>query len=191
MKNHIKKLSMLALVAAFAATAGGCGKSGSLGDDYGSINMEEENTSKIRARMFMKSAEKRTEIGTIAFSERDTGLRMHVNLRDLRPGSDFAVVVYDLTNCDEKKTCDAAGKDGKTKKERMAKRAEWIASCEKVNQNVNTPTLQTDKKGQVRMSFLITGITADEMNNSKVVLTRENRNGEEVAVGWGKLREKK
>ncbi|MDR0319653.1 MAG: hypothetical protein LBH81_02845 [Rickettsiales bacterium] len=191
MTNNIKKLSMLAIAAVFAAVAlGGCTSDSDRGGDSNMAQAEDSGVQKVRARMFLKRADNKNEIGTIGFSERDSTVRMHVDLRDLRANSDFQVVVYDLSNCDEKTTSCGAKKDGMSKQERAAKRAEWLASCEKVRQDIVTPKLQTNSKGQVRMSFLINGTSADDLNNSKIVLTRETRNGEEVAVGWGKLRDR-
>ncbi|MCL2629367.1 MAG: hypothetical protein FWD33_01595 [Alphaproteobacteria bacterium] len=186
MNKYIKTLSMITAVAAIAVGFGGCHRSHDRGKrvEYVQTHQGDEVT-RVRARMFQKRDHK-TEMGHITFAERESGLRMHMELKDLRPNTEYQVVIYDMSDCkiDKKKWKEA------TKEQRAEKRAKKTKNCEKVNMRATMPTLKSTAKGEARTSFLITGLTAAELDGAKIVLRRENAQGEEISVGWGMLRER-
>lgn len=172
MKQSVKTLTALASVLALVAVAGGCNRSErGLNAEYVQTHQDDEVT-RLGARMFQRTGDQ-NRMGSIRFGEKDSGLQMRVDLKDTRPNTEYRLVVYDMAGCDVKR--------GRVKN--MA-----TEECEFEKTSISLPALNSDAKGNIQSSFLINGVTAAELENTKLVLTRRNTDGNRVTAGWGVLK---
>lgn len=103
-----------------------------------------------------------TEIGTIQFQETNDGLNMTVNLMYLRPNTVYTAQIYQCGTCNDN-TC-----------------------CATEAMSVELPQLTiNNNEERLEQSYIIRGLTATQLNNAKLVLTRDG--GYQAA--WGTLRQ--
>jgi hypothetical protein len=100
-------------------------------------------------------------MGTIKFKETDAGLKMNVDLVDLRPGKTYTAHVYQCGACNDSTCCDTAP---------MA---------------VDLPTLRIDHVGRLQQSYIVRGLTAAQLNNARLILTRDGG----YKAAWGTLKQ--
>ena len=178
MKNLLKKLCIATSVLGVAAIMGGCSSTPESANErnieYVQTHQKDDVTS-VHARMRQKSGE-RSRMGSVRFTETQSGMKMVVDLRDLRPSTEYSFVVYEITGCE-------------VQKDRTNRTAKKIGECEKVKQNIQLPAFRSGQSGNALDTYMITGLTAAELNNKRLGLTRENDKGETVTVGWGALKE--
>ena len=86
---------------------------------------------------------------------------MHVDLIDLRPGKTYRTHIYQCGACNDSTCCDTAP---------MA---------------VDLPLLKIDRVGRLQQSYIIRGLTASQLNNAKLVLTRDGG----YKAAWGTLKQ--
>lgn len=115
----------------------------------------------IKATMFTRSSRGGTsEMGYIKFKETDDGLKMVVDLIDLRPGKIYTAQVYQCGACNDSLCCDT---------EAMA---------------IELPKLTTEFKGRLQESYIVRGLTASQLNNAKLILTRDDG----YKAAWGTVK---
>ena len=122
---------------------------------------EEDDIDKVSAQMYTRSSRGgESKMGTIKFSETNDGLHMKVDLQDLRPGVTYTTLIYQCGACNDSICCDTAP---------MA---------------IDLPTLKISQAGRLQKSYIIRGLTAAQLDNAKLILTR---NGGYKAA-WGTLK---
>ncbi len=119
----------------------------------------ENNT--MKAKMYTRSSRGGTsDMGYIKFIQTDDGMKMAVNLKDLRPGKAYTVKIYPCTE-----NCQGSG------------------CCSSKCMNTSLPMLMIDEPGKLKQTYDIRGINWEKMNNAKVVLTRDGG----YKAAWGSL----
>ena len=115
----------------------------------------------VSANMFTRSSRGgESAMGTIKFKETNDGLKMKVDLIDLRPGKTYTAHVYQCGACNDSMCCDTLP---------MA---------------IDLPTLKINRAGRLQTSYIIRGLTAAQLNNAKLVLTRDGG----YKAAWGTLK---
>ena len=115
----------------------------------------------VSAKMYTRSSKGgESKMGTIKFVETNDGLHMKTDLADLRPGVTYTAHIYQCGACNDSMCCDTAP---------MA---------------IDLPTLKIDTVGRLQKSYIIRGLTAAQLNNAKLVLTRDGG----YKAAWGTLR---
>ena len=114
----------------------------------------------VKANVYTRnSSGKESNIGTINFIETNNGLEMSVNLTDLRPGKTYTTLVYQCFECNDS-TC-----------------------CSEEAMSIDLPKIETKTAGRLQESYIIRGLTATQLNNAKIVLTRDGG----YKAAWGTL----
>ncbi len=114
---------------------------------------------KVNAKMYTHSSSGgESRMGDIKFHETESGLKMEVDLKDMRPGVEYTINAYKM-DC------------GDMTKEEMKKakkdKAEFKKMCDKEKMSVNLPTLKAGNSGKLEETFMIRGLTAKQLNNAK------------------------
>lgn len=114
----------------------------------------------VSANMFTRNSRGgESAMGTIKFKETDDGLKMKVNLTDLRPGKVYTAHIYQCGACNDSTCCDTNP---------MA---------------IELPKLKVHKAVRLEQSYIVRGLTATQLNNAKIVLTRDGG----YKAAWGTL----
>ena len=123
---------------------------------------ENSYVSHVHAKMYTHSSRGgESRMGYIKFYETDAGLKMEVDVKDLRPGKVYTVRVHQCSSCNNNSMC-----------------------CDKEPMSVNFPTLSSNAHGgKLKESFIIRGLTAEQLNNAKIYLERDGG----YKAGWGTL----
>ena len=117
----------------------------------------------VHAKMFTRSVRGgESEMGYIKFKETEDGLKMNVDLIDLRPGKIYTAQIYQCGACNDSMCCDT---------EAMA---------------VDLPKIQTNTSERLQESYIIRGLTAAQLNNAKLILTRDGG----YKAAWGTATQK-
>ena len=112
----------------------------------------------VTAKMVTKSASGGTaDMGFINFQETDNGLKMDVDLVYLRPGISYTALVYQCGACNDSACCDMAP------------------------MNIDLPQIMINQDGRLQESYIIRGLTATQLNNAKLILTRDGG----YKAAWG------
>lgn len=115
----------------------------------------------VSAKMYTRSSRGgESKMGTIKFVEKNDGLHMKTDLIDLRPGVTYTAKIYQCGACNDSTCCDTAP---------MA---------------IDLPTLRIDKVGRLQNSYIVRGLTAAQLNNAKLVLTRDGG----YKAAWGTIK---
>lgn len=115
----------------------------------------------VHAKMYTRSSRGgESAMGTIKFKETDAGLKMKVDLKDLRPGKTYNVHVYQCGMCND-----------------------W-SCCVTTPMAIDLPQLRIEKAGRLEQSYIIRGLTAAQLNNAKLVLTRDGG----YKAAWGTIK---
>lgn len=116
----------------------------------------------VYAKMYTHSSRGgESKMGHIKFKETDSGLKMEVDLKDMRPGVPYTVKVYQCDMCyNDAKCCNNA-------------RA----------LNIKLPMLQTGVSGHLNQTYMIQGLTAAQLDGANIYLERDGG----YKAGWGKL----
>ncbi len=178
MTNIIKKTfvmaSVLGATAILAGCAGGCGaydkryhkKHQPAPQPTETVvfyqTYEDADVTNVKAKMYTRSVHGgESKMGYIKFAETDAGLKMHINLKDLRPGVTYTAKIYQCGSCNNNSMC-----------------------CDKSPMNVNLPKLEINHVGTLEESFIIRGLTAEQLNNAKLYLERDGG----YKAAWGTLK---
>lgn len=116
----------------------------------------------VTANMFTRSSRGgESAMGTIKFVETKDGLHMKTDLVDLRPGVTYTAQVYQCEVCNNDSMC-----------------------CDTSPMSIDLPKLKIEKAGRLQKSYIVRGLTAAQLNNGKLVLTRDGG----YKAAWGKLK---
>ena len=122
---------------------------------------ENADIDNVHAKMYTRSSRGgESAMGTIKFKETDAGLKMKVDLTDLRPGKTYNVHVYQCGACNDNTCCATAP---------MA---------------IDLPQLKIDRPGRLEQSYIIRGLTATQLNNARLILTRDGG----YKAAWGTIK---
>ena len=122
---------------------------------------EADDIDSVAAKMYTRSSNGgESKMGTIKFVETNDGLHMKINLIDLRPGKTYTAHIYPCGACNDY-TC-----------------------CTTTPMAIDLPTLKIEEAGRLETSYIIRGLTAAQINNAKIVLTRDGG----YKAAWGKLK---
>ncbi|MCQ2599152.1 MAG: hypothetical protein MJ187_02105 [Alphaproteobacteria bacterium] len=121
---------------------------------------ENADVTKVGAKMFTRNGQgEESKMGYISFNETDAGLKMTVDLKDLRPGVKYTVRIHPCNACDTGMCCSDKN----------------IVS--------NMPKLRISKQGRLEETFVLHGVTAQQLNDSKIYLERDGG----VKAAWGRI----
>ena len=182
MKNLTKKIVMFASVLAVAVLMAGCS---SCPKKYHNKHMhtmrhaqpveivesdtivvyqtyEDADVNHVYAKMYTHSSHGgESKMGHIKFRETDSGLKMEVDLKDLRAGVPYTVRLYQ---------CDSCYNDAKC--------------CNNSHMlNIKLPMLETGVSGKLKQTYMIQGLNAAQLNGANIYLERDGG----YKAAWGKL----
>ncbi|MBQ0012968.1 MAG: hypothetical protein KBS86_00120 [Proteobacteria bacterium] len=122
---------------------------------------EDADVNKVTAKMYTRNSQGgESKMGYIKFYETDSGLKMLVSLDDLRLNKTYNVKIYPCQVQEDSK---------------------W--SCDSTSMNIDLPTLTNSHANKLEESYIIRGLTATQLKNSKIVLERDGG----YKAAWGKL----
>lgn len=183
MKNVTKKMLMFASVLGVATMLGGCaancpGKKShhqktvqrvqpvAVVEETDAIvvyqTYENADVNHVYAKMYTHSSNGgESKMGHIKFKDTDNGLKMIVDLKDLRPGVQYNVKLYQCNSCyDDVKCCNNSKL-----------------------MNVQLPMLQAGISRHLNQTYMIQGLSAAQLNGANIYLERDGG----YKAGWGKL----
>lgn len=121
---------------------------------------EDSDIDNVHGKMFTRSSRGgESEMGIIKFKETNDGLKMNVDLIDLRPGKTYTAQIYQCGACNDSTCCDVSP------------------------MSVDLPQIKIAKAGRLQKSYIIRGLTATQLNNARLVLTRDGG----YKAAWGTL----
>lgn len=179
MKTILKKLTTFALSFGVIAFLAGCAENNSVQhhkkhhrhhaapeQEMVMVEMSETVTAEMiesdvmKAKMYTKNGQgEKSKMGCIKFIQTDNGMKMVVDLTDLRPGKNYTVKIYKCAACTGKNCCDT--------------------NCI----NVDLPMLSINNPGRLTKTFDVSGLNWNDLYNAKVVLTRDGG----YKAAWGRL----
>ena len=119
-----------------------------------------DNPGNVKANVYTRSSNGgESEMGTILFQETNDGLKMSVDLIDLRPGKTYTALIYQCFECNDS-TC-----------------------CNTEAMSVDLPKIKTNTGNRLQETYIIRGLTATQLNNAKLILTRDGG----YKAAWGTL----
>lgn len=123
---------------------------------------EDSDVHHVYAKMYTHSSRGgESKMGHIKFRDTDKGLKMEIDLKDMRPGVQYHVKLYQCGSCYNDARC-----------------------CSNANMiNANLPMLQTGTSGRLEQTYIIQGLTAAQLNGANIYLERDGG----YKAGWGKL----
>ena len=123
-------------------------------------NYNASDVDDVHAKMFTRSVRGGTsEMGYIKFKETEDGLKMKVDLIDLRPGKVYTAQIFQCGACNDSMCCDTEA------------------------MNIDLPKIQISQSGRLQQSYIIRGLAASQLNNAKLILTRDGG----YTAAWGQL----
>lgn len=182
MKNIFKKMTTITLSIVAVAVISGCsmscgGRHHDMKKHHGHRNMAQpqevvvyESTETViaevpfanvmKAQMYTRSSRGGTsEMGYIKFAQTDNGVKMMVDVTDLRPGKEYTMKIYPCGNCSDSSCC--------------------AAKC----MNVKLPMLSIDEPGRLTKTYNVRGINCADLANAKIVLMRDGG----YKAAWGRI----
>lgn len=122
---------------------------------------EDADVNRVYAKMYTRSSHGgESKMGYIKFQETDAGLKMEVDLKDLRPGVPYTIKLYQCGSCSNNSTC-----------------------CDNYSMAIDLPRLKVERAGRLEESFIIRGLTAAQLKNAKIYLERDGG----YKAAWGKF----
>ena len=123
---------------------------------------EDSDVNRVYAKMYTHSTSGgESRMGHIKFVETDAGLKMEVDLKDLRPGVSYTVKIYQCGTCNNgSSTC-----------------------CDTNPMPITLPKLMVQSAGKLEETFIIRGLTAAQLQNGKIYLERDGG----YKAAWGKF----
>ena len=122
---------------------------------------EDADIDNVSAKMYTRSAKGgESKMGTIKFVETNDGLHMKIDLVDLRPGKTYTAHIYPCGACKDN-TC-----------------------CAMTPMAIDLPTIKMEKAGRLQQSYIVRGLTAAQLNNAKLILTRDGG----YKAAWGTIK---
>ncbi len=123
---------------------------------------ENMHTDNLYAKMYTHSSHGgESKMGYIKFHQTDNGLKMKVDLKDMRPGVQYHVKLYQCGSCHNDAKC--------------------CTNAKKLSMDM--PMLQTGKSGRLEQTYMLQGVTASQLQGANIYLERDGG----YKAGWGKL----
>lgn len=123
---------------------------------------EDADVNHLYAKMYTHSSRGgESKMGHIKFRETENGLKMMVDLKDMRPGVAYTVKLYQCGTCHNDAKC--------CNNER--------------SMDVKMPMLQSGPSGRLDQTYMIQGLSAAQLNGANIYLERDGG----YKAGWGKL----
>ena len=123
---------------------------------------EKADVNHVTAKMYTHSSHGgESKMGYIKFKDTDNGLKMVVELKDMRPGVMYNVKLYQCGACYNDATCCNNAK-------------KW---------DLDLPLLQAGASGRLEQTYMIQGLNAAQLNGMNIYLERDGG----YKAGWGKL----
>jgi len=173
MKNLIKKMFMLSSVLGVAVLLSGCAgcpnkkahrKMQPKQEPVEAVvfyqTYEDAAINRVSAKMYTHSSRGgESKMGYIRFSETNSGLKMEVDLKDLRPGVTYTIRLYPCNSCNSGMCCASN------------------------SMPIELPNLRINHAGRLEETFMIRGLTAAQLQNAKIYLERDGG----YKAAWGTL----
>ena len=123
---------------------------------------ENADVNHVYAKMYTHSSNGgESKMGHIKFKDTDNGLKMMVDLKDMRPGVPYNVKLYQCSSCYNDVTC-----------------------CNNSKMlNIKLPVLQAGESRHLNQNYMIQGLSAAQLNGANIYLERDGG----YKAGWGKL----
>jgi hypothetical protein len=123
---------------------------------------ENTDVNSVYAKMYTHSSRGgESKMGHIKFRDTDNGLKMEVDLKDMRPGVPYTVKLYQCASCHNDANC-----------------------CRSANaMDIKMPMLETGLSGKLNQTYMIQGLSAAQLNGANIYLERDGG----YKAGWGKL----
>lgn len=123
---------------------------------------ENADVNSVYAKMYTHSSHGgESKMGHIKFKDTDNGLKMIVDLKDMRPGVQYNVKMYQCSSCyNDAKCCN---------------NSKLL--------NIKLPMLQTGMSGRLNQTYMIQGLNAEQLEGANIYLERDGG----YKAGWGKL----
>ena len=123
---------------------------------------EKADVNSLYAKMYTHSSHGgESKMGHIKFHETDNGLKMEVDLKDLRAGVPYTIKLYQCSSCYNDAKCCHNSKA----------------------MDIKMPMLETGVSGKVHQTYMIQGLSAAQLNGANIYLERDGG----YKAGWGKL----
>lgn len=175
MQNLIKKMltlsSVLGVVAILAGCAGMCPgqkkmhhkkpmKSTQNVEYYQTYS--DADVKHVKATMYTHSSQGgESKMGYIKFNETDSGLKMTVDVKDLRPGVTYTTRIYQCNPCaSNASTC-----------------------CGRTMLSADLPKLRVSEPGRLEETYMLRGLSASQLQNAQIYLERDGG----YKAAWGTL----
>ena len=123
---------------------------------------EKSDINNLYAKMYTHSSRGgESKMGHIKFHETDNGLKMEVDLKDLRAGVPYTIKLYQCASCYNDAKC-----------------------CHNSQaMDIKMPMLETGVSGKLHQTYMIQGLSAAQLNGANIYLERDGG----YKAGWGKL----
>ena len=122
---------------------------------------ENADVNKVYAKMYThSSAGGQSRMGHIKFHEIENGLKMTVDLKDMRPGVPYNVRLYQCAGCGNDSAC-----------------------CNRLAMDKQMPMLETGTSRKLHQTYMIHGMTAAQLDGATIYLERDGG----YKAAWGKL----
>lgn len=116
----------------------------------------------VKTTMYTRSSQGgESKMGYIKFTETDSGLKMTIDVQDLRPGVTYTPRIYQCNPCTSNAT----------------------TCCSHTILSTNLPKLRIDEPGRLEETYMLRGITASQLQNAKIYLERDGG----YKAAWGTL----
>lgn len=174
MKNIINKTFKLSCLIGLMAVLSGCAgmcpmhkpehkkhaKPAHRVEYYQTYNDADVN--QVKAKMYTRSRHGgESKMGCVKFKETDSGLKMSVDLIDLRPGVVYTPRIYQCNQC--------SSQSGKC--------------CGRSMISADLPKLQISHAGRLEETYMLRGLTAKQLQNAQIYLERDGG----YRAAWGTL----
>ena len=122
---------------------------------------EDADVNHVYAKMYThSSAGGQSRMGHIKFHETENGLKMTVDLKDMRPGVPYNVRLYQCAGCGNDSAC-----------------------CNRLAMDKQMPMLETGTSRKLHQTYMIHGMTAAQLDGATIYLERDGG----YKAAWGKL----
>ena len=123
---------------------------------------ENADVNHVYAKMYTHSSNGgESKMGHIKFRDTDNGLKMEVDLKDMRAGVLYTVKLYQCGSCHNDVKCCHSSKA----------------------MSIKMPMLETGKSGKLNQTYMIQGLSAAQLDGANIYLERDGG----YKAGWGKL----
>lgn len=124
--------------------------------------VEKQPVDNMYAKMYTHSSNGgESKMGYIKFHQTDNGLKMKVDLKDMRPGVQYHVKLYQCDSCHNDARC-----------------------CNNAKKlDMTMPMLQTGKSGRLEQTYMLQGVSAAQLQGANIFLERDGG----YKAAWGRL----